>query len=282
MMVVPLRARGEILGALTFARMPPGRPYSPWDVEFAEEVAHRAAFAIDNARLYQQAQKATRTRDDLMAVVSHDLRSPLSVIILAAELLSHSGVLEERRLKLVGTMRRSVDLMKHLIEDLLDVASIDAGRFTIVEQPCPVGTLIGEALELMQPLAQQKSLRLESRVTSPDLSFRCDRMRILQVLSNLIGNSIKFSREGGTITIVAGLVDHEVRFTVIDTGFGIPADDLPHIFERFWQARKTAQMGAGLGLAIAKGIVEAHRGKIWAESEPGKGSTFFFTVPTGE
>ena len=172
--------------------------------------------------------------------------------------------------------------MKHLIEDLLDIARIEAGRLTIEEQRCAVGALLAEALDLMQPLAQQKRLRIERRVPGREVYVRCDRPRIIRVLSNLIGNSIKFTSEGGAITIRAELADREVRFSVTDTGSGIAADEVPHIFERFWQARKTARLGAGLGLAIAKGIVEAHGGQIWAQSEAGKGSTFFFTLPLGD
>jgi signal transduction histidine kinase len=139
--------------------------------------------------------------------------------------------------------------------------------------------LLEEVVELHQPLAQQKMLRLEGQVIGRDRGMRCDRPRILQVLSNLIGNSIKFTPQGGAITVRAELGGSEARFSVTDSGSGIAPDELSHIFERFWQARRAARTGAGLGLAIAKGIVEAHRGKIWAESVPGKGSTFFFTLP---
>ena len=282
MIVVPLLARGQNLGALTFATAASGPHYSSLDLAFAEEIAHRAALAIDNARLYQHATSATRTRDELIAVVSHDLKNPLATMVTTAELLARSEAPDEKRRRWVESLRRSADAMKHLIEDLLDIARIEAGRLTIEEQRCAVGALLAEALDLMQPLAQQKRLRIERRVPGREVYVRCDRPRILRVLSNLIGNSIKFTSEGGAITIRAELADREVRFSVTDTGSGIVADELPHIFERFWQARKTARLGAGLGLAIAKGIVEAHTGRIWAQSEVGKGSTFFFTLPLGD
>jgi signal transduction histidine kinase/PAS domain-containing protein len=279
MIVVPLSARGQYLGALTFAKTATGGAYSALDLGFAEVVAHRAATAVDNGRLYRQAQTASRTRDDLMAVLSHDLRSPLSAIIGSAELLAQSVAPDDKRLKWVEAMRRSADWMQRLVEDLLDIARIEAGRLTLVTQSCAVGALLSEVLELMQPLAQAKALRLERRISGPEFDFPCDRTRILQVLCNLIGNSIKFSTQGAGISIGAELVDGNVRFSVTDRGSGIAAEELPHIFERFWQARAVARTGAGLGLAIARGIVEAHGGTIWAESEPGKGSTFFFTVP---
>ena len=282
MIVVPLLARGQNLGALTFATAASGPHYSSLDLAFAEEIAHRAALAIDNARLYQHATRATRTRDELIAAVSHDLKNPLATMVMTAELLARSEAPDEKRRRWVESLRRSADAMKHLIEDLLDIARIEAGRLTIEEQRCAVGALLAEALDLMQPLAQQKRLRIERQVPGREVYVRCDRPRILRVLSNLIGNSIKFTSEGGAITIRAELADREVRFSVTDTGSGIAADEVPHIFERFWQARKTARLGAGLGLAIAKGIVEAHGGQIWAQSEAGKGSTFFFTLPLGD
>jgi signal transduction histidine kinase len=279
MMVVPLLARGQRLGALTLARTAAAGPYSATDLTFAVEIGRRAALAIDNARLYQHAQKATRTRDDLLAVVSHDLRTPLATIFGTVQLLAQSGAPEEKRQKWVATLRRSAEWMKRLIEDLLDIARIEAGRFSLAEQPCTGGALLEEAVELHRPLAQQKMLRLEGQVIGRERGIRCDRPRILQVLSNLIGNAIKFTPEGGAITVRAEFGDREARFSVTDSGSGIADDELPHVFERFWQARKAARTGAGLGLAIAKGIVQAHRGKIWAESAPGKGSTFFFTLP---
>jgi len=282
MIVVPLLARGQNLGALTLATAASGPRYSSLDLAFAEEIAHRAALAIDNARLYQHATRATRTRDELIAAVSHDLKNPLATMVMTAELLARSEAPDEKRRRWVESLRRSADAMKHLIEDLLDIARIEAGRLTIEEQRCAVGALLAEALDLMQPLAQQKRLRIERRVPGREVYVRCDRPRIIRVLSNLIGNSIKFTSEGGAITIRAELADREVRFSVTDTGSGIAADEVPHIFERFWQARKTARLGAGLGLAIAKGIVEAHGGQIWAQSEAGKGSTFFFTLPLGD
>ena len=170
--------------------------------------------------------------------------------------------------------------MKRLIDDLVDIARIEAGRLRIDEETCAAGELLRETIALLQPLAQQKKVRLEGQF-APEVDLVCDRNRILRVFSNLIGNAIKFTSEGGSITVSAEPVAGELRFAVTDTGSGIPAEELPHIFERFWQARNTARMGAGLGLAIAEGIVKAHGGKIWAESEPGKGTTLFFTLPLG-
>lgn len=278
MIVLPLLSHGESFGVLSFARAGAGGGYSPTDLAFAKELARRIAVAIDNARLYQRAQTATRTRDDLIASVSHDLRTPLGTIIATAELLSQIAAPEEKRQRWVEALRRSANWMKRLIDDLVDIARIEAGRFTIEEQTCAVGELLREAIALMQPVAQQKKLRLMGE-SALAVELLCDPNRILRVFSNLIGNAIKFTSEGGAITVRAELAGGEVRFSVTDSGSGIAAQELPHIFERFWQARNTARMGAGLGLAIAEGIVKAHGGKIWADSELGKGSTFFFTLP---
>ncbi|MGZ6125507.1 MAG: PAS domain S-box protein [Myxococcales bacterium] len=282
MMIVPLLSRGQNFGALSLARLASGRRYSSIDLTFAREIARRIALAIDNARLYQHAQRATRTRDDLIASVSHDLRTPLGTIIATAGLLSKITAPDEKRQRWVEALQRSAGWMKRLIDDLVDIARIEAGRFTIDEQTCAVGALLRETLDLMQPLAQEKKLRIEGQFPDREVTLLCDRNRILRVFSNVIGNAIKFTSEGGSVSVRAELGRGEIRFAVTDSGSGIAAEELPHIFERFWQARKTARLGAGLGLAIAQGIVQAHGGRIWAESELGKGSAFFFTLPLGD
>src|SRR6266851_1911414 len=162
-----------------------------------------------------------------------------------------------------------------LIEDLLDLASIEAGRLTVERKRHPVTPLVQEALELVEPMAAQKKLRLERELPSEPLDFDCDRERVLQVFGNLIGNAIKFTPEGGTIKVRAEMRGDETLFSVADTGPGIRPDELPHVFDRYWQAKKTARLGTGLGLSIAEGLVEAHGGHIWVESTPGRGSTFF-------
>ncbi|MCA1832757.1 MAG: GAF domain-containing protein [Actinobacteria bacterium] len=279
MIVVPLLARGQKLGTLTFAGATTREVYAPSDLAFAEEVALRVALAMDSARLYQDAQNAIRARDGLIAVVSHDLRTPLATISGTVELLARSEATDEKRPKWIDALKRSAVWMKRLIDDLLDVGRIEAGGLSIQPERWPIRSILGEALDLLRPLAQQKALHLEVQLPEREYDVICDRPRILQVLANLIGNAIKFTPEGGAITVRAEPGEREVRFSVADSGLGIAADDLPHIFERFWQARKTARAGAGLGLAIARGIVDAHNGKIWAKSERGKGATFYFTLP---
>ncbi|MDF2692461.1 MAG: diguanylate cyclase/phosphodiesterase, partial [Labilithrix sp.] len=281
MMVVPLSAGSRLLGALTLGLAESGRRYSSSDLTFAQEVAYRAALALDNARLYEQAQRATRSREDLLAVVSHDLRNPLGAILGGASLLLEQ-VPDDRRLRtrrIVEMVRRSAERMNRLINDLLDRASIESGRFSVEKGSQPGGALVSEAVEMQQTLAAQRSLHLETELPKNTFFVLCDRERILQVFSNLIGNAIKFTPINGRIVVRAETRESEAVFSVVDTGPGIATDDLPHVFDRYWQAKETARMGSGLGLSIAKGIIDAHGGRIWAESRVGTGSAFYFTLP---
>ena len=280
MMALPLVSRGKTLGALVLIAAESGRRYSNHDLALADLIARRAATAIDNARLFQQAQRATRAREDLLAVVSHDLRNPLNVILVNLDVLMMGPKVEEGGLqKRLRAIQRSADSMHRLIEDLLDTASIEAGKLSLESRRLEVEPLVTEALETLQPLAANKSVELSSELEGELPAIHGDARRLQQVLANLGGNAMKFTPEGGRITVRATHSDGTVTFSVSDTGPGIPLADLPHIFDRFWQARRTAGLGTGLGLSIAKGIVEAHGGRILVESKLGHGSTFRFTVP---
>lgn len=281
-MVVPLVARGRILGAITFAATEGGLKYGPDNIALAEQLAGRAALAIDNARLHQEAQQAIAARDEVLGIVAHDLRNPLNTISLSAGLLLEATPTEEIRVKQLQLVQRSVDRMDHLIQDLLDIAKIEAGRLSIEHKREEVAPIVEETREVFQPQAAEKSLRLEAELPLDLPPIYGDRQRILQVLSNIMGNAIKFTPEGGRITIRAEATGTDVRFSVADTGPGIPEDEMEHVFDRFWQARRAKKTGAGLGLAICRGIVEAHGGKIWGESRVGVGSTFYFTIPVAE
>lgn len=240
------------------------------------------ALAAENARLYEQAQQAVRVREQILAVVSHDLRDPLGTILLTTGDLAKRGVPEERRGGLpqaVGSIQRAADRMLRLVGDLLDFASIEAGRLAIERQPHDPGSMIEETLASLKSVAQEKRQRLTADVEPHLPKVYCDRDRILQVLSNLAGNATKATAEGGHITLRVEAREHELLFAVSDNGPGISEEDIKHLFERYWRSGEARYKGTGLGLAIARGIVSAHGGRIWAESELGRGATFLFTVP---
>ena len=229
-----------------------------------------------------EARLAVRTREEVLAVVSHDLKNPLGSIALSTQLLRRlipSGEEGERMRNHARTIERSVERMDRLIRDLLDMASIQAGQLKLDQARYEVGELVREGLLLLEPLAIEKRIELRTWLPRERYWVCCDRERVFQVLSNLVGNALKFTPEGGTVTVVVEPEGDFVRFSIQDTGPGIPPEALPHLFEPFWQAKDTARMGTGLGLTISRGIVETHGGWLEVESAPGLGSTFSFTLP---
>jgi light-regulated signal transduction histidine kinase (bacteriophytochrome) len=254
-------------------------PWKASDIEAAEEL-RRNVVEVDLERQLLREQRAVQMRDDLVAVVSHDLRSPLGVIQMQATLLSapDEGDPPSRRVR-EGSQRiqRAVDRMTALIRDLLDLARIEAGRFELDTQPLRIRDVIDDTLTIVRPQADAKQIVIREQVV--DEGTLGDRERIFQVLSNLLTNAIRFTPEGGQIDLQATLTGAQALFIVADTGPGIPAEQLPHLFDRYWQARRAGHSGTGLGLYIAKGIVEAHGGRIWVESPPGSGARFHFTLP---
>ena len=170
--------------------------------------------------------------------------------------------------------------MNRLIQDLLDITRMEAGLLSVCREPLPANQVVSESIESQKALTAAASLELRLDVAGNLPDVWADRDRLLQVFENLIGNALKFTKPGGVITVGAAPRDHEVLFWVTDTGIGIADDEIPHLFDRFWHGRKTQQFGAGLGLPIAKGLIEAHSGRVWVQSALGNGSTFFFTIPT--
>jgi signal transduction histidine kinase len=238
------------------------------------------ALAGENASLYQKAQHALRGRERMLAIVSHDLKNPLGAILMTTDSLAKKGV-EERRHGLpqaVARIQRSAERMLRLIEDLLDFASIEAGRLAIKRQPEDPASIVQETLASFESVAQEKRLRLTANVEPHLPKAYCDRDRILQVLSNLVGNATKVTAAGGHITVRVEAQEHELLFAVSDDGPGISEEDAKHLFEHYWRSDDAEYKGTGLGLAIAKGIVRAHGGRIWVDSEPGRGAAFLFTV----
>ncbi|OJH40898.1 GAF domain-containing sensor histidine kinase [Cystobacter ferrugineus] len=279
LMGLPLLVHGSFMGTLVLVSSAPHPAYGEMDLRLAEELARRAALALQSARLYRAAREATQARDDVLAVVAHDLRNPLNAISISAQtLLRQQTIASDGRLQAsLRIIRGSVERMNRLIEDLLDVSRIEAGRLAVETGPEPAGSLLQEALDEVRPLASRLQLSIDIAEALPWV--RVDRERILQVFSNLLGNALKFTPPGGRVTLGARTEGAVVRFWVSDTGPGIPPEAREHLFDRFWQMRHGDRRGAGLGLSIAKGLVEAHGGRIWVESEPGRGSTFSFVVP---
>jgi signal transduction histidine kinase len=228
-----------------------------------------------------QAQAAVRAREDVLAIVSHDLGNPISAIDALAELVARRGfVLNDPQLnKLAERQHRAVSTMKRLVADLLEASRIESGSLTVQASEQPVAALIRHVMELMLPLAADKEQRLSSTLAPDACHVRCDADRINQVLANLVGNAVKHAPRGAVITISTARDADSVIFSVHDDGPGIAPADLPRLFDRYWRPSGVKHAGVGLGLAIAKGIVNAHGGRIWADSEPGEGCRFSFSLP---
>lgn len=281
-MVVPLHGRERVLGAMTFAYADSGRRYSESDLAFAEDFARRAAMAIENAHALTAAESAARAREDLLAIVSHDLGNPLSIVLMGATQIERhcedaGGA--ARTKKAASSIAKAAGRMSRLVGDLLDLAKVEAG------QPLPmelashdVEDLSRQAVELLEPLASSRQIALLTDLTGSAHAL-CDSDRVQQVLANLIGNAIKFTGEGGVVRVQVKRAGGEIVVSVSDTGTGISEDQIPHIFEPYWQGDPQRRRGAGLGLSIVKAIVEAHGGRTWVETAAGRGSTFRFTLP---
>jgi PAS domain S-box-containing protein len=281
--LAPMVARAEVLGSLVLGRGPVREPFDEQEVSLVLELARRAATAIDNARLYDQAQAALRLRDETLAVVSHDLRNPLNTILMTTSVMLaglEPGQTQQR--KHVTIIARVARRMENLIGDLVEIAKLEAGRSRLRRRPCDVRELVALACEEVSGAASRAAVQLETRLGEPSGQVAANRDRLLQVFSNLLGNAIKFSSAGDRVVVETCTEADHVVFRISDTGPGIAEADLPRIFEPFWQARQTESEGAGLGLAIARRIVEAHGGQIQVHSELGKGTTFTFTLPRAD
>ena len=282
MVRAPLVVRGRIIGAMTVIAAE-ARHLGDTDVALLDELGKRAAIALENALLHEEAVTALRRRDEVLVAVSHDLRAPLTGLLINSMRLLRAidaeGASYSSR-KLADSIKRSADRLRHFVQEVLDVERIEGGALSLQKRHLDPASLVAEVLEIYAPLASEKSIALAVDVQH-HRAVPCDRERFLQVLGNLVGNAIKFTSSGGTVTIEVETRGTDVLFRVRDTGSGIAAEQLPHVFERLFRARTSdaAADGIGLGLAIAKGIVGAHGGQIWAESTVGVGSTFCFTLP---
>jgi signal transduction histidine kinase len=236
----------------------------------------------ERKRLEAELRRAVEERDEVLGIVAHDLRGPLSTIVMAVGLLRRSGEAERRSNKPGDMIHRAAYRMNRLIDDLVDVTRMEAGKLAVDRIDVPTKELVAESIAAHEELASAAGIELRLAIEHDLPDVRADRDRLLQVLQNLIGNAIKFTPQGGCVTVGAAASEGTVTFWVKDDGSGISAEDLPHVFDRFWQARmgrRQGRKGAGLGLPIAKGIVEAHGGRLTVESTPGRGTSFSFTIP---
>jgi PAS domain S-box-containing protein len=283
LLMLPLAA-GDVRGALTLIRTAGGQGFDRQQRQVGEKFASVAATALQNAQLYDAARQANRARDEMLGVVSHDLRNPLSAIAMCARVLGDSRPGDESaRRELLDTIQQSTEWMNRLIEDLLDVSNIERGKLSLELRPEEPSQLVLQALHMFEVEAKEQGIALVARLPSNVPLVVADRARVVQMLANLLRNAIKFTPRDGRIAIGLEPGDRNVLFSVSDTGRGIPAEQQTHVFDRYWQSSAGArERGAGLGLSIAKGIVEAHGGKITVESAPGRGSQFAFTIPQAE
>lgn len=301
MLIVPIVASNEVLGALTLVGVEPERRFSEDDQALAIKFAAAAATTLQNARLYASARSANRARDEVLNVVSHDLRNPIGAITMCARVLDeHPPDDERKRHELLVTIRESAAWTDRLIQDLVDVASIDQGRLSLQLQPSDPAQLVLQSRHMFELEASQHGISLAPAVPTNLPLVMADSVRIVQVLGNLLRNAIKFTPNGGHITVGVEPDDAQIVFFVRDSGVGIPSDKQRHVFDRYWQSSDGARTpGSGLGLSIAKGIVEAHAGKIWFVSErreldgnggrppvaeapnapAPRGTTFYFSLP---
>jgi PAS domain S-box-containing protein len=222
---------------------------------------------------------AIESREQLLATVSHDLRDPLGTIALANATLREAAEGDPVVEHVTQTIERSVGRMEQLLGDLLDLATIESGHLSIERATHDAGAMLEEARDAISARAAGKGIAIAVTHPAAPSSVDCDRRRVLQVLSNLLGNAVKFTPNHGTITVSARRDADQVVFSVSDTGIGIAAEQLPHVFDRYWKSRDRAKGGTGLGLAISRGIVEQHGGSLAVDSRPGAGSTFSFTLP---
>jgi signal transduction histidine kinase len=283
-MMIPITARGRSLGAIALICATAQQQFDDQDLALAENLAARAGLAIDNARLYEEAREANQTKTELLAVISHDLRTPLNSIIGYTQLLEMgipeplADVSRER----VQRIHQSAGHLLYLIDELLAFARVEGNHEDVNPRPVDAARIVREVAELMEPLAQEKHLQLYIDVPEYELILETDADKLRQVLVNLVGNSVKYTKAGEIRLVLDGSAADQVALRVSDTGVGIAPEHLPHIFEPFWQvdrSQRTLGGGTGLGLSVVQRVITLLRGKITVESVVGNGSTFTISLP---
>jgi signal transduction histidine kinase len=283
-MLLPLFAGGAALGVLHLVRRHERAPFASHEIPLAERYAGLAALTLDNARLYEESRNTIRERDDLLAIVSHDLRNPVSAIAMLTGALLRSAPLDDPavpvRIEQLEALRGAARQADGLIADLQDVSRMRAGRFRVEVAAVAPGDIVHDAVELFAPIAGERGLSVLEAIEPGLPDVRADRPRAVQLLSNFIANAIKFSPDEAPILVRAERAAADrVRLSVRDHGPGIAPDDQPRLFERYFQATRLLRAGSGLGLFIAKGIADAHGAEIGVDTAVGHGSTFWCTLP---
>jgi PAS domain S-box-containing protein len=280
---VPLVASTRTLGTLTWATLSSGRHYTEDDLRFAEDVAFRVALAIQNARAFDQLDMANRLKDEFLATLSHELRTPLNAVLGYARILRSGTLPDDRVPQALQVIERNATALTQIVEDVLDISRIISGKTRMQVRPVDLGAVISSAIETVAPAADAKGVRIEAVLDSQDGPVSGDAERLQQVVWNLVSNAVKFTPRGGRVQVRLECVNSHVEISVGDTGIGIPASFLPHIFERFRQAEAGTTRrhgGLGLGLAITRHLVEMHGGSIQALSDgEGAGATFRVRLP---
>jgi PAS domain S-box-containing protein len=255
-----------------------GRVYSV----VLRDITDRRRYEETNAQLVRELRGAVTARDEMMGVVSHDLRNPVNAVkMLAAAILREGGetplpaVVSEH----ADVMLQAARQMDALIQDLLDVSRIESGKMSINPRVVAIHELVDQTIAMLEPAAEAAGVRITAAFSERLPEVDVDPERMIQALSNLVSNAVKYSSSGGEVTVAAVAEEDVLRVSITDRGIGIPEEDLPRVFDRFWQSKRTNRSGAGLGLTIARGMVRAHAGRIWIESKVGEGTTVHFTVP---
>ncbi|MDQ3814718.1 MAG: PAS domain S-box protein, partial [Armatimonadota bacterium] len=285
-MCVPLLTRGRILGALTFSTSQPNRRYGPDDLSLAQELARRAAVAVDNARLYRELQESSRAKDEFLSILSHELRTPLTSIYGWTCMLKEDDLDEEIRTEALETIEHCANMQMQIIGDLLDVSRLITGKLRLHVRTVEIAPVVAAALDAIRPAAEAKSLQLETELEAVG-PVAADPSRIQQIIWNLVSNAVKFTPQGGSVEV---RLDRDVakegeyaRIRVSDTGQGIETEFLPHVFDRFRQADSAntrAHGGLGMGLALVRDLIEMHGGTIRVTSAgKGQGTTFTVRLP---
>lgn len=277
MLAVPMRTHNTVIGCLEALNKLDDQPFTDEDVNTLTTLAAQAAIAIENARLFQQS--------DLISEMVHELRTPLAAITATTHVLLRPEVGDEHRNEMVSTIREETQRLTRMTTEFLDLARLESGRSRIARDPVDMADVLRETVETVTPQADTRKIDLTLEITPPELPpIKGDEEKLKQVLLNLLTNAIKYNHEGGRVEVHATRDDNCIAVSVSDTGFGISEENLPHIFEKFYRVadHEGFTQGTGLGLAVAKRIVEGHGGQISVESKVGEGTTFRFTIPLPE